>query len=64
MTVQSKKAKEVAKKKKGKKGIEKLQEEHQQSITYCDNQIQALEFTNEKNPQKKMMQQLHCLIMT
>ena len=32
-----------------KKGIEKIQEEYQQAITDCDNQIQALESTNEKN---------------
>ena len=35
-----------------KKGIEKIQEEHQQAITCCDNQIKALEFTNEAHPQK------------
>ena len=35
-----------------KKGIEKIQEELQQAITDCDNQIQALEFTNEKHQQK------------
>ena len=32
-----------------KKGIEKIQEEHQQAITGRDNQIKALEFTNEKH---------------
>ena len=35
-----------------KKGIEKIQEENQQAITGCDNQIKALEFTNEKHQQK------------
>ena len=32
-----------------KKGVEKIQEEHQQAITGRDNQIQALEYTNEKH---------------
>ena len=32
-----------------KKGIEKIQEDHQQAITGRDNQIQALELTNEKH---------------
>ena len=31
------------------KGIEKIQEEHQQAITGRDNQIKALEFTNGKH---------------
>ena len=35
-----------------KKGIEKIQEEHQQAITGCDNQIKALEFRNENHQQK------------
>ena len=35
-----------------KKGIEKIQEEHQQAITGRDNQIKALEFTNGKHQQK------------
>ena len=35
-----------------KKGIEKIQEDHQQAITGRDNQIQALELTNEKHQQK------------
>ena len=35
-----------------KKGIQKIQEEHQQAITDRDNQIQALESTNEKQQQK------------
>ena len=33
-----------------KKGVEKIQE-HQQAITYHDNQIQALDFRNEKHQQ-------------
>ena len=32
--------------------IEEIQGEHQQAITLCDNQIKALEFTNEKHQQK------------
>ena len=32
-----------------KKGVEKIQGEHQQAITGRDNQIQALEFRNEKH---------------
>ena len=35
-----------------KKGVEKIQEEHQQAITGRDNQIQALEFANEKHQQE------------
>ena len=35
-----------------KKGVEKIQEEHQQAITGRDNQIQALEFRNEEHQQK------------
>ena len=35
-----------------KKGVEKIQEEHRLAITDCDNQMQVLEFTNEKNQQK------------
>ena len=34
-----------------KKGIQKIQEKHQQAITDRDNQIQALESTNEKHQQ-------------
>ena len=37
-----------------KKGIEKIQEEHQQAITGCDNQIQALKATNEKHQKKNL----------
>ena len=49
MAVQSKKPKAVALVKwLTKKGIEKIQEEHQQAITGRDNQIQALELRNEK----------------
>ena len=35
-----------------KKGVEKIQEEHQQAITGRDNQIQALEFANEEHQQE------------
>ena len=35
-----------------KKGVEKIQEEHQQAITERDNQIHALEFRNEEHQQK------------
>ena len=35
-----------------KKGVEKIQEEHQQAITGRGNQIQALEFKYEKHQQK------------
>ena len=35
-----------------KKGVQKIQEEHQQVITDRDNQIQALEFTNEEHQQE------------
>ena len=53
MTVRSKKPRAVALVKwLTKKGIEKIQEEHQQAITGRDNQIQAFEFTNEKRQQK------------
>ena len=53
MAVRSKKPKAVALVKwLTKKGIEKIQEEHQQAITGRDNQIQALEFTNEKHQQE------------
>ena len=55
IAVRSKKSKAIALVKwLTKKGIEKLQEEHQhqQAITGCDNQIQALELTNEKHQQK------------
>ena len=50
MAVRSKKPEEVALVKwLSKKGVEKLQEEHQKAITGRDNQIQALESTNEKH---------------
>ena len=53
MAVRSKKPRAVALVKwLTKKGIEKIQEEHQQAITGRDNQIQAFEFTNEKRQQK------------
>ena len=53
MAAQSKKTKTVALVKwLIKKSIEKIQEEHQQPITSCYNQIKALEFTNEKHQQK------------
>ena len=35
-----------------KKGVEKIQKEHQQAITGRDNQIQTLEFRNEKHQQE------------
>ena len=35
-----------------KKGVERIQEEHQQAIKGPDNQIQALEFTNEAHQQE------------
>ena len=35
-----------------KKGVEKMQEEHQQAITDRNNQIQALKFRNEEHQQK------------
>ena len=51
--VQSKKPKAVALVKwLNKRGIEKIQEEHQQAITGCDNQIEALEVTNEEHQQE------------
>ena len=50
MAVRFKKPKAVALVKwLNKKGVEKIQEEHQQAITGRDNQIQALEYTNEKH---------------
>ena len=53
MAVLSKKLKAVALVKwLSKKGVEKIQEEHQQAITDHDNQIQALESRNEKNKHK------------
>ena len=53
MIVRSKKPKAVALVKwLTKKGVEKIQEEHQQAITDHDNQIQALESTNERHQQK------------
>ena len=52
MAVQSKRNKAVALAKwLTKKGVEKIQEEHQQTITGCDNQIKALELTNEEEHQ-------------
>ena len=49
-----------------KTGIEKIQEEHQQAITGRDNQIKALEFTNEKHQQKilKLNKKIDDLIKT
>ena len=35
-----------------KKGVEKIQEEHRLATTDRDNQIQALEFTNEEHQQE------------
>ena len=53
IAVRSKKPKAVALVKwLTKKGIEKIQKEHQQVITGRDNQIQALEATNEAHKQK------------
>ena len=53
IAVRSKKPKAVALVKwLTKKGKEKVQEEHQQPITVRDNQIQALEATNEAHLQK------------
>ena len=53
MAVRSKKPKAVALIKwLNKKGVEKIQEEHQQAITDRDNQIQALKFRNEEHQQK------------
>ena len=37
-----------------KKGIQKIQEEHQQDISGRDNQIKALKFTNEAHQQKTL----------
>ena len=52
MAVRSKKPKAVALVKwLTKKGIEKIQEEHQQATTDCDNQIQALEFPKKEEYQ-------------
>ena len=52
MAVQSKKPKAAALVKwLAKKAVEKTQEEHQPAITDRDNQIQALEFRNEKEHQ-------------
>ena len=60
MAVRSKKPKAVALVKwLTKKGIEKIQEEHQQAITDRDNQIQAHHQAIEEK-----IQQLHCLMMT
>ena len=53
MAVRSKKPKAVALVKwLSKEGVEKIQEEHQQAITDRDNQIKALELTNEKHQQQ------------
>ena len=50
IAVRSKKPKAVALVKwLTKKGVEKIQEDHQQAITGRDNQIQALEFMNEEH---------------
>ena len=38
-----------------KKGVEKIEEDHQQAIIGRDNQIQALEFTNEEHQQEILM---------
>ena len=52
MAVESKKPKTVALVKwLSKKGVEKIQEEHQQAIEEKKNQIQVLEHTNEKHQQ-------------
>ena len=52
MAVRSKKSKAVSSVKwLIKKGVEKIQEEHQQAIEEKDNQIKALEHTNEKHQQ-------------
>ena len=62
MAVRSKKPKAVALVKwLSKKGVEEIQEEHQQAIDKKDNQIQANDRTNLKYQQ--CMQQLHCLMM-
>ena len=53
MAVRSKKPKAVALVKwLTKKGVEKIQEERQQTIKVRDNQIQTLESTNKKHQQK------------
>ena len=53
IAVRSKKPKAVALVKwLNKRGIVNIQEEHQQPITGCDNQIEALEFTNEEHQQE------------
>ena len=53
IAVRSKKPKAVALVKwLTKKGVEKIQEDHQQAITGRDNQIQALEFMNEEHQQE------------
>ena len=53
MAVRSKKPKAVALVKwLTKKGVEKIQGEHQQTIKVRDNQIQTLESTNKKHQQK------------
>ena len=69
IAVRSKKPKAVALVKwLTKKGIEKIQKEHQhqQAITGCDNQTQALELTNEKHQQKilKLNKEIDDLIKT
>ena len=69
IAVRSKKPKAVALVKwLTKKGIEKTQKEHQhqQAITGCDNQIEALELTNEKHQQKilKLNKEIDDLIKT
>ena len=53
MAVRSKKPKAAALVKwLTKKGVERIQEEYQQAIAGRNNQIQALEFTNEEHQQK------------
>ena len=53
MAVRSKKPKAVALVKwLTKKGVEKIKEKDQQAIVGRDNQIQSLEYTNEKHQQK------------
>ena len=53
MAVRSKKPRAVALVKwLAKKGVEKIQKEHRLAIAVRDNQIQALEFTNEEHQQE------------
>ena len=56
MAARSKKPKAVALVKRlTKKGIEKIQEEHEQAMTDRNNQIEALEFTIEEHQQETFM---------